>query len=215
MLPRMISASLPLAKHNARSYVRTVHIIKRGTILFKSATRRITSSLAGATKPMQQLSPVVREPFLRDLLLKPRTIPVPRWVSPQHFTATLSEFFGHSSFILVAISYAVDDFLNLRIIAVAGSSVMLLFTYFHPHGRVLWLPFKWNLLFILINSYRIGKVFLDRYLAEQLSPQLIQIRNDHFYILDPPDFARLVRVGKVETVKTGDVLVSQVSYRSE
>lgn len=211
MLSRIISAPIPLAVRYTRSHSRIIHVTNRGKFLFKLATRRITSSLIGATKPLQQLSPVVREPFLRDVLLKPRTIPVPRWVSPQHFTATLSEFFGHSSFILVAISYAVDDFLNLRIIAVAGSSVMLLFTYFHPHGRVLWLPFKWNLLFILINSYRIGKVFLDRYLAEQLSPQMIQIRNDHFYILDPPDFARLVRVGKLEAVKAGDVLVSQVS----
>lgn len=211
MSSRIISAPIPLAVRYARSHSRIIHVTNRGKFLFKLATRRITSSLIGATKPLQQLSPVVREPFLRDVLLKPRTIPVPRWVSPQHFTATLSEFFGHSSFILVAISYAVDDFLNLRIIAVAGSSVMLLFTYFHPHGRVLWLPFKWNLLFILINSYRIGKVFLDRYLAEQLSPQMIQIRNDHFYILDPPDFARLVRVGKLEAVKAGDVLVSQVS----
>ena len=211
MSSRIISAPIPLAVRYARSHSRIIHVTNRGKFLFKLATRRITSSLIGATKPLQQLSPVVREPFLRDMLLKPRTIPVPRWVSPQHFTATLSEFFGHSSFILVAISYAVDDFLNLRIIAVAGSSVMLLFTYFHPHGRVLWLPFKWNLLFILINSYRIGKVFLDRYLAEQLSPQMIQIRNDHFYILDPPDFARLVRVGKLEAVKAGDVLVSQVS----
>jgi hypothetical protein len=215
MSSRIISAPIPLAVRYARSHSRIIHVTNRGKFLFKLATRRITSSLLGVTKPLQQLSPVVREPFLRDVLLKPRTIPVPRWVSPQHFTATLSEFFGHSSFILVAISYAVDDFLNLRIIAVAGSSVMLLFTYFHPHGRVLWLPFKWNLLFILINSYRIGKVFLDRYLAEQLSPQMIQIRNDHFYILDPPDFARLVRVGKLEAVKAGDVLVSQVSRLTE
>ena len=167
MSSRIISAPIPLAVRYTRSHSRIIHVTNRGKFLFKLATRRITSSLIGATKPLQQLSPVVREPFLRDVLLKPRTIPVPRWVSPQHFTATLSEFFGHSSFILVAISYAVDDFLNLRIIAVAGSSVMLLFTYFHPHGRVLWLPFKWNLLFILINSYRIGKVFLDRYLRDQ------------------------------------------------
>jgi CRP-like cAMP-binding protein len=142
-------------------------------------------------------------------MLQPRTIPVPRWISPQYYTTTVSEICGHSSFILVAFSYAVDDFLQLRIIAVAGSAVMLCFTYFHPHGRVLWLPFKWNVLFIAINSYRVGKILLDRYLAEKLSPDMIQVRDEHFNILDPPDFARLVRVGKVETFNEGDLLVEQ------
>ena len=147
--------------------------------------------------------------ILRQIMLQPRTVPVPRWISPQYYTTTLSELCGHGSFILVAMSYAVDDFLHLRIIAVAGSAVMLCFTYFHPHGRVLWLPFKWNALFIAINSYRIGKVMLDRYYAEKLSPDMIQVRDQHFFILDPPDFARLVRIGKVEVFKKGDCLVKQ------
>lgn len=142
-------------------------------------------------------------------MLQPRTVPVPRWISPQYYTTTLSEVCGHGSFILVAISYAVDDFLHLRIIAVAGSAVMLCFTYFHPHGRVLWLPFKWNALFIAINSYRIGKVMLDRHYAEKISPDMIHVRDEHFSILDPPDFARLVRIGNVEVVKEGDCLVKQ------
>jgi CRP-like cAMP-binding protein len=152
--------------------------------------------------------------FLREIMLTPRTIPVPRWISPQYYTVTLSEICGHSSFILVAFSYAVDDFLQLRAIAVAGSAVMLCFTYFHPHGRVLWLPFKWNVLFIVINVYRIGKVFLDRYLAEHLSEEMIKVRDAHFYILDPPDFARLVRIGKLENFKEGDLLVEQGKHNA-
>ena len=111
---------------------------------------------------------------------------------------------------LVALSYAVDDFLHLRIIAVAGSTVMLCFTYFHPHGRVLWLPFQWNVLFIAINSYRIGKVLLDRYWAERLPPEMLKLRNKYFEtIFDPPDFARLVRTGHLETLNKGDLLVAQ------
>ena len=146
---------------------------------------------------------------LRSVLLKPRTVPVPRWVSPQHYTITLSEVFGHASFILVAASYAVDDFLHLRIIAVAGSTAMLFFTYFHPHGRVLWLPFKWNVLFIAINSYRIGKVYLDRWFANQLSPELLEIRDNHFYVLDPVDFSKLVHLSREETFQEGDVVTRQ------
>jgi len=146
---------------------------------------------------------------LRSFLLKPRTLPIPRWISPRHFTITLSEVCGHASFILVAISYAVDDFLHLRLIAVAGSSVMLCFTYFHPHGRVLWLPFQWNALFIVINSFRIGKTYADRYFAEILSPEMKRVRDRHLYILDPPDFKRMYQLAKVEEYKAGDLITPQ------
>jgi CRP-like cAMP-binding protein len=146
---------------------------------------------------------------LDQILRKPRTIPIPRWISPRHHTITLSEICGHSSFLLVAMSYAVDDFLTLRMVAVAGSTVMLFFTYWHPHGRVLWLPLKWNVLFIAINSYRISKIYLDRYRAEQLSPELMELRQKHVFLMDPVDFLHLVRVGNIVDYNKGDVVLSQ------
>ena len=60
---------------------------------------------------------------LQHTLLKPRSLPLPRYISPQHFTFTLSECFGHSSFILVAASYYSQDFLELRIMAVLGECI--------------------------------------------------------------------------------------------
>lgn len=171
---------------------------------FVSEASSSSSSSAGLTRTWREA--------LHDVLLKPRTLPIPRWISPTHHTTTLSETLGHSSFILVAASYAVDDFLNLRIIAVAGSTAMLCFTYFHPHGRVLWLPFKWNLLFILINSYRIGKVFWDRFLADSLlGEELRELHQNHFFVLDPVDFSKLVRSAREEHFRKGDLVVSQGS----
>lgn len=142
-------------------------------------------------------------------LNKPRTVPIPRWVSPQHATISLSECFGHGSFILVAISYAVDDFVQLRLLAIAGSSAMLVFAYFHPHGRVLWLPFKWNVLFIALNAYRVLKVHIDRFFASQLSPLLTHMHEHHFYVMDAADFARLVRLGKIEHFMKGELVTKQ------
>lgn len=146
---------------------------------------------------------------MEELLLKPRTIPIPRWITPRHSTITLSEIFGHASFVLVASSYAVDDFLTLRIVAVVGSAVMLVFTYFHPHGRVLWLPFKWNCLFIAINSYRIGKVFWYRYQAGRLPPDITSLYRKNFYLMDPVDFFSLVSIAKIEEFKADDVIIRQ------
>ncbi|CAJ1969582.1 unnamed protein product [Cylindrotheca closterium] len=146
---------------------------------------------------------------LRLSLGKTRIIPIPRWISPQYSTYTLSEAFGHSSFILVALSYAVEDFMHLRLIAIAGSSAMLVFTYFHPHGRILWLPFKWNALFILINSYRVLKVYTDRFFAGQMDDLMMYMHDHHFYVMDLIDFAELINAGQRQTFKSGDVLVKQ------
>jgi len=130
-------------------------------------------------------------------------------MSPRISSTTISEVFGHSSFILVAMSYAVEDFMHLRLIAIAGSSAMLVFTYFHPHGRILWLPFKWNALFILINSYRVIRVFTDRFFAGQLDDLMLYMHDHHFYVMDIIDFAELINSGTREAFKAGDVLVKQ------
>lgn len=176
-------------------------------------TRRQKATLASgnvAAKPLPSpLSIHLIQQRFTNFLNQPRTVPIPRWISPRHYTITYSELFGHASFVLVAISYSVDDFLHLRIIATAGSTAMLFFSYFHPHGRVLWLPFKWNLLFIAINSYRIGKIYMDRYLASNIAPEYKRMHDSHFYVMDPVDFAHLVRLGTTETFQKGEKLVTQ------
>jgi CRP-like cAMP-binding protein len=180
-------------------------------------TKRQKATLASETVAAEAAAKPIPSAFsmhqisrrFNNMLNQPRTVPVPRWISPRHYTMTYADCFGHSSFLLVAISYSVDDFLQLRIIATAGSAAMLFFTYFHPHGRVLWLPFKWNLLFIAINSYRVGRIYLDRYFASNIAPEYKRIHDSHFYVMDPVDFARLVRLGTAETFQKGEKLVIQ------
>jgi len=146
---------------------------------------------------------------LNAILLAPRIIPTPRWITPHRISFNLSECFGHFSFVLVALSYATDDFLLLRTIAVAGSSCMMVFTYFHPHGRVLWLPFKWNALFILINSYRIGNIMYHKYLASKLSDDLKRIKNLHFDAMELSDYVKLINVATEETYIGGTLICQQ------
>mmetsp|Transcript_12258 Transcript_12258/g.26166 ORF Transcript_12258/g.26166 Transcript_12258/m.26166 type:complete len:546 (+) Transcript_12258:86-1723(+) len=171
--------------------------------------RNLTSEAAQSSHQQEsRLNPLIQS--LANTLLKPRSIPlIPRWISPQHYSFNLSECFGHSSFILVALSYYSDDFLQLRLMAVLGSTSMLVFTYFHPHGRILWLPLKWNMLFIAINSYRIGKVLLDRWKAEKIDPGLKKFREDHLYVMDEVDFLKLMKIAKEEVFEEGDVVLLQ------
>lgn len=88
---------------------------------------------------------------------------------------------------------------------------MLFFTYFHPHGRVLWLPLKWNALFIAINSYRIGRVLWDRTMAEGMNEEMKRFREDHLYVLDLVDYWKLIRIAKEEVFEEGDLVLHQGS----
>jgi CRP-like cAMP-binding protein len=174
-------------------------------------TRIQTRTLLSEATTRAPHNPQLRQIILtlNDFLLKPRSLPLPRWISPQQYTFTISEIFGHSSFILVAASYATDDFLQLRIMAVMGAGSMLFFTYFHPHGRVLWLPLKWNMLFIAINSYRIASVMWNSHMANLMKPELKKFREDHLYIVDPVDYYKLMKIGTEEEFEEGDMVIQQ------
>jgi len=178
--------------------------------------RNASSSLLHGT-PTRIAATPSRHPILRlifqslqNSLLRPRSLPLPRYISPQHLSFTLSECFGHSSFILVAASYATSDFLELRIMAVLGSTAMLFFTYFHPHGRILWLPLKWNALFIAINSYRVGRVLWDRHVAENwMSLELREFGKEHLAVMDGVDYYKLISIGVEEVYEEGELVLHQ------
>jgi len=146
---------------------------------------------------------------MKAILLYPQVLPLPRWLSPKKTSVTISEIFGHGSFLLITISYAMDDFLMLRYIAVLGSTFMLFFTYFHPHGRPLWLPFKWNFIFILINLYRIKSVYEEQRLGENLEADLLALNRDYMSLLTTADFAKMVQISTQEHFNKGDVVITQ------
>lgn len=175
----------------------------------KPSGGRSSSSSSSIGISRNQLQTNLRDNINR-WLNEPRRLPLPRWISPRMVTFRYSECFGHGSFVLVAISYAVDDFLHLRLLAIAGSSAMLVFTYFHPHGRILWLPFQWNCVFVALNSWRVARVYYDHYRSGQLPESVDQVYENHFGdAMEKTDFARLVRLGTLETYRKGEILVAQ------
>lgn len=176
-----------------------------------SAVNQQQQNVAGRSQSFQALLSVLGR-RIDKVLLKPRTIPIPRWITPRHYSFTISELCGHGSFLLVAIAYAIDDYFLLRVMAVGGSTSMLLFTYFHPHGRVLWLPFKWNCLFIALNLYRIGKTMYESYMADFLDNDMLKMHNEHLPLVELADFAKLVKIGTVVTYDPGDVITKQGEF---
>ncbi|GMI20309.1 hypothetical protein TrCOL_g12281 [Triparma columacea] len=122
---------------------------------------------------------------------------------------SLAEVLGHTSFVLVALSYSTSNELALRSIAVTGSTSMLFFTYYHPHGKVLWLPFRWNLLFIGINSYMIGKIMKESYQAKNMDAEDVLIYESFLSDFDRVDFSKLRSIGTLESYEDGAVLFEQ------
>eukprot|EP00519_Triparma_laevis_P007122 CAMPEP_0182499032 /NCGR_PEP_ID=MMETSP1321-20130603/7033_1 /TAXON_ID=91990 /ORGANISM="Bolidomonas sp., Strain RCC1657" /LENGTH=289 /DNA_ID=CAMNT_0024703155 /DNA_START=624 /DNA_END=1493 /DNA_ORIENTATION=+ len=86
---------------------------------------------------------------------------------------------------------------------------MLFFTYYHPHGKVLWLPYGWNLVFILVNVFQIFSLLSEKYAATLLSSADSDVRDNFFREFDVTDWSKLVRIGKRTTLNKSETLFKQ------
>ena len=139
---------------------------------------------------------------------------VRRWLTntqvrlPLVGNVSISEVFGHSAFALAGTAFLDADVLNLRILSVASGAATLVFTYFHPVGKPLWLPFMWNALFMAINSGHIYNIVTEQREAERLPPQALELWRTVFAHrgVTAVDFARLLSAGTWTTLRKGATL---------
>ena len=73
---------------------------------------------------------------------------------------TLSNLCGHGAFIFLALGYLESDFLNLRLYAFSGISLSLIFQYYRE--KPLWIPIRWNSLFLAINTVMIAGLLKEK-----------------------------------------------------
>ena len=73
---------------------------------------------------------------------------------------SLSNLPGHISYLLIAISYWLTDIFWLRVVAVVGLSLEIL--YFWHSGGDLRTGMGWDLIFIAINLYQLYRLVKDR-----------------------------------------------------
>lgn len=73
---------------------------------------------------------------------------------------SFNNWFGHFSYLLIAISYWLTDIFWLRLVAVVGLSFEIL--YFWHSGGDLRTGIGWDLIFILINAYQLYRLLRDR-----------------------------------------------------
>lgn len=116
----------------------------------------------------------------------------------------MGDGFIHFSNIIYLLSYSVRDILWLRIFTVVGASSLI--PYFLSREADLSDAIAWNVLFIAINIFQIGRIVKERRPAhlDQRAEQLYQTAAKE---LTRNQFAQLIKLGEWKTGPKGTVLV--------
>jgi CRP-like cAMP-binding protein len=155
--------------------------------------------------------------LLRGAMVKARTIAIPlpfplkRYQGNRYImNYTLSNLAGHASFVGLALSYLESDFLHLRLYAIYGISMSIIFQYYRQVP--LWIPIRWNTLFLLINAIMIVLLLIEENEAMNMTPQEAEILRNVFSNhghMKAVDFRQLMSIAKKRDIQRGEKLVSQ------
>jgi CRP-like cAMP-binding protein len=113
---------------------------------------------------------------------------------------------GHISYLLIAISYWLTDIFWLRVVAVVGLSLEIL--YFWHSGGDLRTGMGWDLIFIAINLYQLYRLVKDR-LSLRLPEADRDLLRSVFTGLDDPQIARLLIAGEFCDFAGGTTLAAE------
>ena len=115
---------------------------------------------------------------------------------------TAAEAAGHVSFVLLGVSYLTSDLLTLRALEVGGLSAAVVFQYFRDVP--LWLPIRWNALFVAINVFWVAKLYYDETAARRWSSgEERALYAKHFAHMPMHEFKTLMRHGEWREVERG------------
>jgi CRP-like cAMP-binding protein len=121
----------------------------------------------------------------------------------------LSNLAGHGAFVFLALSYLESDFMNLRLYAASGISLSIIFQYYRE--KPLWIPIRWNTLFLLINATMILLILKEANDANNIPEEQQHLYETVFESrgMKPVDFLHLMSIAKRQEVQRGEKLVVQ------
>jgi len=150
-------------------------------------------------------------PGVRAWMMKKRTFKIRGY----EVTVSASEAFGHMSFAMLALSYAVSDMLELRLFAIASIGSMMVFNYWHPVGFTLWLPFRWNALFLVTNIAWVMSMMRQNQM--QWIEGVVDIESIHKHIfpsLSLNEFSSLMKTAQLKHYPKGHELTREFDRSS-
>ncbi|MFO7476955.1 MAG: cyclic nucleotide-binding domain-containing protein [Methyloceanibacter sp.] len=113
---------------------------------------------------------------------------------------------GHLSYILIAVSYWMTNIFWLRVVAVIGLSLEIV--YFLLSGGDLRAGIGWDVVFIAINLYQIHRLVKDR-LSLRLPEDDRELLRGVLVGLDDAQIARLLAASTFTDIPAGTVLVQE------
>lgn len=121
-------------------------------------------------------------------------------------TYTYGTLCGHASFLFLGCAYLESDLLRLRVMAMGGIACSILFQYYRT--VVLWLPLRWNLLFLGINSFMVVVIMAET--SETIPDEWAALYNGVFKTrgVKPSDFLRLMNTATRVEVKKGEKIIT-------
>lgn len=137
------------------------------------------------------------------------------WAMTTHhlpeITVKLDYLIDISSLLTVA-SFSVRAMLPLRVLAVA-SGIMAI-PYFMLQPTPLWTPVGWTALFLVINSYHIIRILLERR-PVAFTPDEQRLYDLTFQGFEPREFLKLLQLGEWKTAKQDEKVLTcgeQISH---
>jgi CRP-like cAMP-binding protein len=116
------------------------------------------------------------------------------------------DLFEHLSYIMIAISYFLTSILWLRVAAVIG--LFLEIVYFRLTGTSTTTGVPWDTVFILINVYELVWLIKERLAARLPESDAAMLRNA-FGGLDDAQIAKLLKAAEWKTFQPGEILTRQ------
>jgi hypothetical protein len=113
---------------------------------------------------------------------------------------------GHISYTLIAISYWLTDMFWLRVVAMVGLSMEIIYFYFS--GGDLRTGIGWDIVFIAINAYQLYQLVKDRYTL-RLPEADRELLRSVMKGLNDFQIARLLSVGDFVGVAPGSVRATE------
>jgi hypothetical protein len=145
--------------------------------------------------------------LLRGAMIRRRMFKVPFLRDAQ--VMSFSDVAGHSAFVCLAASYMATDISDLRITAISGITLSIIFQYYRE--KPLWIPIRWNFLFLITNAVLLYLLFKESNDADNLPEEQKLLFTQLFKDvgnMKMEDMLHLMMVANREEYQPGSKLIS-------
>jgi len=147
--------------------------------------------------------------LIKGSMIKKRNIliNVPFSIASFNWSYTFSDLCGHGAFLMLGFSYLETEIFNLRLYAASGITLSIIFQYYRE--KPLWIPIRWNTMFLLINAIMIAHILKEQYDVQNIPNEQMQIYDTVFKVrgMKPVDFLHLMSIAHRHELKKGEKLI--------